>query len=118
MDNHGMRELLDAARPRLEDYRRLKKAGLVPMDGDFFPSVHYPPITMYQPITEEALFETYTLPPDGCLICTCTSPFACAAACSATILPVRRGRRGKRPLPHRAGKGNGHLYAPAGDQLH
>ncbi len=65
MDNGGMRELLDAARPRLEDYRRLKSAGLVPIDGDFFPSVHYPPITMYPPITEEAMFETYTLPPDG-----------------------------------------------------
>jgi oxygen-independent coproporphyrinogen-3 oxidase len=65
MDKGGIAELLDAARPRLEDYRRLRKAGLVPMDGDFFPSVHYPPITMYPPITEEVLFETYTLPPDG-----------------------------------------------------
>ncbi len=65
MDSGALGELLEAARPRLEDYRRLKKAGLVPMDGDFFPSVHYPPITMYPPITEEALFETYTLPPDG-----------------------------------------------------
>lgn len=65
MDNGGIRELLDAARPRLEDYRRLRKAGLVPIDGDFFPSVHYPPITMYPPITEEDLFATYTLPPDG-----------------------------------------------------
>jgi oxygen-independent coproporphyrinogen-3 oxidase len=65
MDNGGINELLEAARPRLEDYRRLRKAGLVPMDGDFFPSVHYPPITMYPPVTEEALFDTYTLPPDG-----------------------------------------------------
>jgi oxygen-independent coproporphyrinogen-3 oxidase len=65
MDNRGMRELLDAARPRLDDYRRMRNAGLVPTDGDFFPSVHYPPITMYPPTTEEALFETYTLPPDG-----------------------------------------------------
>jgi hypothetical protein len=40
MRNGGIREMLDAARPRLDDYRRLRKAGLVPMDGDFFPSVH------------------------------------------------------------------------------
>jgi oxygen-independent coproporphyrinogen-3 oxidase len=64
MRNGGIREMLDAARLRLDDYRRLRKAGLVPMDGDFFPSVHYPPITMYPPVTEEALFETFTLPHD------------------------------------------------------
>jgi oxygen-independent coproporphyrinogen-3 oxidase len=50
---------------RLIDFRRLQAAGMIPLDGKFYPAgVHYPPITDYPPITEQEIFETYTLPPD------------------------------------------------------
>jgi oxygen-independent coproporphyrinogen-3 oxidase len=57
-------ELIDAARSRVDDFRRLVAAGLLAKDGDFFPSVHYPPITMYKPIDQAAMFEGYR-PRDG-----------------------------------------------------
>jgi oxygen-independent coproporphyrinogen-3 oxidase len=61
-----VQDLTEKARFRLEDFRRLKETGLIPLDGDFFPyGVHYPPITMYPPTTQEELFRTFTLPPDG-----------------------------------------------------
>lgn len=49
---------------RIKDYRELQKAGLICLDDDFFPSVHYPPITMYHPITQEELFKGYENPED------------------------------------------------------
>lgn len=58
--------LVYQARIRLEDFKRFKEAGLVPMDGDFFAcGVHYPPITMYPPITQEEMYRGYTMPDDG-----------------------------------------------------
>ncbi|MBC8459726.1 MAG: radical SAM protein, partial [Deltaproteobacteria bacterium] len=65
MFNKDIKELVESANSRIEDFRNLVQSGMIPLDGDFFPSVHYPPITMYDPITEEELFKTYTLPPDG-----------------------------------------------------
>lgn len=65
METKALDELVAHARRRVDDLKRLTQAGLLPLDGDFYPSVHYPPITMYSPKTEEELFETYTLPPDG-----------------------------------------------------
>ena len=69
----------------LEDYRRLKGLGLINRSGEFFPSgVHYPPITMYQPITQEELFKTYRLPEMVSLTSIPISPSVSSAACSAT----------------------------------
>ena len=66
MQNNKIKQLVDHAGRRVEDFKRFQKAGMIPLDGDFFPSgVHYPPITMYPPVSEEAFFETYTLPEDG-----------------------------------------------------
>jgi oxygen-independent coproporphyrinogen-3 oxidase len=66
MGGNEVQRLIERARGRLDDFRRLRQAGLIPLNGDFYPSgVHYPPITMYAPTTEEEFFETYTVPPDG-----------------------------------------------------
>jgi oxygen-independent coproporphyrinogen-3 oxidase len=65
-DSEKVKNLLAKAQPRLEDFKRFQKAGMIPVHGDFFASgVHYPPITMYSPITQEEMFKNYTLPPDG-----------------------------------------------------
>ena len=37
----------------VEFTRRLKEAGFINRTGAFYPSVHYPPITMYEPLTQE-----------------------------------------------------------------
>jgi oxygen-independent coproporphyrinogen-3 oxidase len=63
-----VRELSDKAKGRVEDFKRFQEAGMIPKHGDFFASgVHYPPITLYPPITQKEMFKTYTLPTDGLL---------------------------------------------------
>jgi oxygen-independent coproporphyrinogen III oxidase len=57
---------VERARGRVEEFKRFQQLGMIPLHGDFFPSgVHYPPITMYKPTTEEEFFGSYTLPADG-----------------------------------------------------
>jgi oxygen-independent coproporphyrinogen-3 oxidase len=56
------RELFDRAQERVRDLHDLQASGLVPLDGDFFPSVHYPPITMYDQIGPGELLEGYDNP--------------------------------------------------------
>jgi oxygen-independent coproporphyrinogen-3 oxidase len=56
------RALFELAQERVRDLHELQRLGLVPLDGDFFPSVHYPPITMYEPMEPEALLEGYHNP--------------------------------------------------------
>jgi oxygen-independent coproporphyrinogen-3 oxidase len=60
-----LQERVAAAQRRVVDFKRLVEAGLLEKSGDFFASVHYPPITMYPPITEEEMFKGYTVPEDG-----------------------------------------------------
>ena len=85
-------ELMDAARARVDDMRRLQAAGLICDSGDFFPSVHYPPITMYPPITEQELFATYTPPPDGLFDVYAHLPF-CQGRCLFCHYPVMYGEK-------------------------
>ncbi|MBW4614980.1 MAG: coproporphyrinogen III oxidase family protein [Desmonostoc vinosum HA7617-LM4] len=87
------KELLIArAKERVADLKRLQEAGLICTHGDFFPSVHYPPITMYSPITEEELFQSYTLPEDGLLDVYIHIPF-CRQRCIFCHYPVQLGER-------------------------
>jgi len=70
----------------LGEYHRLRKAGLITERGDFFPSVHYPPITMYPPITEEQLFAGYRPPPDDLFAVYAHIPF-CTRPCAFCHYP-------------------------------
>jgi oxygen-independent coproporphyrinogen-3 oxidase len=84
--------LLEAARGRVADFRRFQEAGLLVRHGDFFPSVHYPPITMYPPIDEERLFASYTSPSDRLFDVYAHIPF-CPAHCLFCHYPVKSGAR-------------------------
>jgi oxygen-independent coproporphyrinogen III oxidase len=77
---------------RVEDFKRLQEAGLICKDGDFFPSVHYPPITMYPTVTEEELFKDYTIPEDGLFDIYAHIPF-CLQRCIFCHYPVKLGER-------------------------
>lgn len=83
---------MENALGRIRDLQRLQEAGLICQDGDFFPSVHYPPITMYSPITEEELFKGYTLPADGLFDVYAHIPF-CRQRCLFCHYPVQLGER-------------------------
>ncbi len=83
-------EFIERARSRIGDLRRLQAAGLINKTGDFFPSVHYPPITMYPPVTEEEFFRTYTPPADGFFDVYAHIPF-CKQHCVFCHYPVKLG---------------------------
>ena len=56
-------ELISRSRSRLDDLDRLRELGIVAKGADFSPSgVHYPPITKYDPITEDEMFAGYRMP--------------------------------------------------------
>lgn len=84
--------LIERAKERVEDFKRLQAAGLICKDGDFFPSVHYPPITMYSPTTEEELFKSYTNPSDGLFDIYVHIPF-CRRHCTFCHYPVMLGEQ-------------------------
>jgi len=79
-------ELLKIAEEKLVEYRRFQREGLICLDGEFFPSVHYPPITMYPPTDEERLFKGYTNPSDGLFIIYAHIPF-CMQYCNFCHYP-------------------------------
>ncbi len=86
-------ELVAAARRFVaEEYPRLKEAGFINRTGAFYPSVHYPPITMYGPITQEELFAGYRLPDDGLLDVYTHIPF-CRQRCLFCHYPARLGEQ-------------------------
>lgn len=80
----------ERAKARVNDYKRLQAAGLICKHGDFFPSVHYPPITMYPPLTEEELFATYIPPQDKLFDIYAHIPF-CLRHCTFCHYPVLHG---------------------------
>ncbi|MBR8831581.1 MAG: hypothetical protein N5P05_003067 [Chroococcopsis gigantea SAG 12.99] len=88
--NQRNQNLIQKARGRVEDFYRLRSAGLLCKSGDFFPSVHYPPITMYPPITEEELFQSYKVPKDGVFDVYAHIPF-CRQRCVFCHYPVKLG---------------------------
>jgi len=83
-------ELIKRAQERVDDFKRLQKAGLICLDGDFFPSVHYPSITMYPPVSEEKLCEGYHNPPDNKFDIYVHIPF-CIQRCVFCHYPVKTG---------------------------
>lgn len=82
--------LIEKAKERVEDFRRVRDLGLVNKRGDFYPSVHYPPITMYPPMSDDELLEGYTLPADGAVDVYAHVPF-CNSHCVFCHYPVKLG---------------------------
>lgn len=83
-------EILEIARGRFEDFKHFRDLGLICKDGDFFPSVHYPPITMYNTATPEEFFRTYTLPENELFDVYAHLPF-CHQRCIFCHYPVKLG---------------------------
>ena len=71
---------------------KLQELGLECDDGDFVPSVHYPPITQYPLETEETVFEGYTPPADGRMDLYVHFPF-CKQHCTFCHYPGLTGPR-------------------------
>lgn len=74
---------------KVEEYQRL---GLVCKNGEFVPSVHYPPITEYDAIDVDEYFKTYTLPEDGLMDVYVHIPF-CIRHCLFCHYPGMTGER-------------------------
>ncbi len=83
-------DLIKHAEEIIKDFKELQEAGFICLDGQFFPTIHYPPITMYPPITEDSLFEGYRNPPDGLFVIYVHIPF-CMKYCTFCHYPVKIG---------------------------
>ena len=83
-------ELIKDAEEVVKDIKELQAAGLICLDGQFFPTVHYPPITMYPNITEEKLFEGYHSSADNLFVIYAHIPF-CIKYCAFCHYPVKIG---------------------------
>lgn len=81
---------LKNSQTRIADFLRLRELGLLEKSGDFFPSVHYPPITMYPETSDDALFAGYTPPADGLFDVYIHIPF-CLQRCLFCHYPVKLG---------------------------
>ncbi len=83
----------ESVESRVRDFERLRELGLIASSGDFFPSVHYPPITMYPEAEEEELLGDYVLPADGLFDVYLHLPF-CEQRCMFCHYPVKFGQFG------------------------
>jgi oxygen-independent coproporphyrinogen-3 oxidase len=82
--------LFKHADERWEQVRQLQRLGLICDDGEFVPSVHYPPITQYPSQSADKLYETYSMPSDGLLDVYAHFPF-CRQHCVFCHYPGMSG---------------------------
>ncbi len=54
------RDYISLSETRWREFQQFQELGLIPVHGDFSPAgVHYPPITNYQPLTQENAYRGY-----------------------------------------------------------
>lgn len=82
--------LREKAEEKFEIVRKFQDMGLMCLDGDFVPSVHYPPITQYPDVTQEFILSDYTVPQDGKIDIYVHIPF-CARRCLFCHYPGKLG---------------------------
>lgn len=87
-------ELLERAGEKWEQVKSLQALGLICDDGEFVPSVHYPPITQYRPVSADELYRTYTYPEDGLMDLYFHFPF-CRQHCVFCHYPGKVGPQTK-----------------------
>jgi oxygen-independent coproporphyrinogen III oxidase len=57
--------LTDRSQQMLGNFREFQNLGMIPVHGDFFASgVHYPPITLYPPVSQNEILKDYKIPDD------------------------------------------------------
>ncbi|NEV61039.1 coproporphyrinogen-III oxidase family protein [Thiorhodococcus minor] len=83
----------ESVESRVRDFNTLRELGLIAKSGDFFPSVHYPPITMYPEAEEEELLGDFVPPADGVFDVYLHLPF-CEQRCLFCHYPVKFGKFG------------------------
>ena len=82
--------LRDRAEEKFRAVREMQEKGLVCLDGDFVPSVHYPPITQYPKVSQDYILGDYTVPDDGMIDIYVHIPF-CARHCLFCHYPGKTG---------------------------
>jgi len=87
-----------ALEQRIRDFDELRRQGLLQAAGEFFPSVHYPPITMYPYGTDDELLAGYVPPADGLFDIYLHLPF-CEQRCVFCHYPVKFGHFGDAVSP-------------------
>ncbi|MBQ6324643.1 MAG: radical SAM protein, partial [Clostridia bacterium] len=85
-------ELIAHAEEVFSKVEECQRLGLICNDGDFVPSVHYPPITQYDPCDIDEYFKTYTQPADGLMDIYVHIPF-CIQHCTFCHYPGMTGER-------------------------
>ncbi|MCL2814091.1 MAG: radical SAM protein, partial [Oscillospiraceae bacterium] len=80
------KDYLPHAKEKFETIRALQSEGLICDDGEFVPSVHYPPITQYDDASPDEALDTYTQPEDGRMDIYAHFPF-CIQSCTFCHYP-------------------------------
>lgn len=88
--NERYESLRKKAEAKFAQIEELQRKGLICKDGDFVPSVHYPPITQYPDVDEDSLLGSYTMPADGMMDIYVHIPF-CARRCLFCHYPGKLG---------------------------
>lgn len=94
MDRSEKKERYEYLRKKAEErfdlVEEFQRKGLVCLDGDFVPSVHYPPITQYPEVTQDFILGDYTVPSDGKMDVYVHIPF-CERRCLFCHYPGKLG---------------------------